>query len=94
MVILFKYNYCYVLHKYDQEPIILHQLFTIFTCSIESLVTHSQQQDLGTTQNSGNGTQVSVSTGQPTHQQVPNNRVEFIQHHNIDMVNHVVTHSD
>ena len=55
---------------------------------------HSQQQaELQAAQNSGNNAQVSVSAGQATHQQVPNNRVEFVQHHNIDMVNHVVTHS-
>lgn len=60
----------------------------------EALVAHSQQQvELAAAQASGNNTQVSVSAGQATHQQVPNNRVEFVQHHNIDMVNHVVTHS-
>lgn len=59
----------------------------------EALVAHSQQAELAAAQGSGNNAQVSVSTGQPTHQQVPNNRVEFVQHHNIDMVNHVVTHS-
>lgn len=49
---------------------------------------HVQQQELASQQTSGT-TQVTVSPGQTTHQ-VPNNRVEFV-HHNIDMVNHVVT---
>lgn len=59
----------------------------------EALVAHNQQQELAAQQASNAGAQVTVSPGQPTHQQVPNNRVEFVQHHNIDMVNHVVTHS-
>lgn len=39
---------------------------------------HSQQQELQASN------QVQVTT---SHHQVPNNRVEFVQHHNIDMVN-------
>ncbi|CAH2226798.1 jg14386, partial [Pararge aegeria aegeria] len=44
----------------------------------DGLVGHSQQQDA-----SANTAQLAVA-GQ-TSQQVPNNRVEFVQHHNIDM---------
>ncbi|XP_047995173.1 zinc finger protein 28-like isoform X9 [Leguminivora glycinivorella] len=48
---------------------------------------HAQQQELSQQQ----AGQVTTNSGQ-THQQVPNNRVEFV-HHNIDMVNHVGHHS-
>lgn len=58
----------------------------------EALVAHSQQAELVAAQSNNNNAQVSVTTDQQTHQQVPTNRVEFVQHHNIDMVNHVVTH--
>lgn len=51
---------------------------------------HNQQQQELAVQQAAGTAQVTVSAGQP-HQQVPNNRVEFVQHHNIDMVNHVVT---
>lgn len=57
----------------------------------EALVAHNPQQDLSAQQGTSGTAQVTVSTNQPTHQQVPNNRVEFVQHHNIDMVNHMVT---
>ncbi|CAH2980170.1 unnamed protein product [Chilo suppressalis] len=56
----------------------------------EALVAHTQQQELAAHQASGT-TQVTVSPGQP-HQQVPNNRVEFVQHHNIDMGHHSHQH--
>lgn len=52
---------------------------------------HNQQQEMAS-QQSSSSSQVTVNA-QPTHQQVPNNRVEFVQHHNIDMVNHVDIHS-
>ncbi|XP_047024195.1 zinc finger protein 665-like isoform X6 [Helicoverpa zea] len=58
----------------------------------EALVAHSQQAELAAAQGSGNNAQVSVSAGQATHQQVPNNRVEFVQHHNIDMGHHSQQH--
>lgn len=57
----------------------------------EALVAHNPQQDLSAQQGTSGTAQVTVSTNPPTHQQVPNNRVEFVQHHNIDMVNHMVT---
>ncbi|XP_075973746.1 uncharacterized protein LOC142975011 isoform X7 [Anticarsia gemmatalis] len=57
----------------------------------EALVAHSQQAELAA-QGTSNNAQVSVSTGQPTHQQVPNNRVEFVQQHNIDMGHHSQQH--
>ncbi|CAK1547318.1 unnamed protein product [Leptosia nina] len=47
----------------------------------ETLVAHNPQQELTAQQTSSNATQVS---GGSHHQQVPNNRVEFVQH-NIDM---------
>ncbi|XP_049868685.1 zinc finger protein 569-like isoform X6 [Pectinophora gossypiella] len=55
------------------------------------LVGHSQQQELSV-QQAGGATQVTVSSNQQTHQQVPNNRVEFVQHHNIDMGHHSQQH--
>ncbi|GBP88770.1 hypothetical protein EVAR_65369_1 [Eumeta japonica] len=55
----------------------------------ESVVGHGQQQELSNQQSSSNsGAQGAVNSGQSSHQQVPNNRVEFVQHHNIDMQSH------
>lgn len=50
------------------------------------MVGHAQAQELGGQQATG-----SAGAGQATHQQVANSRVEFVQHHNIDMVIEVVT---
>ena len=50
----------------------------------ETLVGHTQQQETASS---------SAPLAVAQTQQVPNNRVEFVQHHNIDMVNEVVTQS-
>ncbi|KAL0893233.1 hypothetical protein ABMA27_014838 [Loxostege sticticalis] len=57
----------------------------------EALVAHNQQQQELAVQQAAGTAQVTVSAGQP-HQQVPNNRVEFVQHHNIDMGHHSQQH--
>ncbi|XP_004932522.1 zinc finger protein 569 isoform X7 [Bombyx mori] len=53
----------------------------------ETMVGHAQAQELGGQQATG-----SAGAGQATHQQVANSRVEFVQHHNIDMTHHTQQH--
>ncbi|XP_041978660.1 zinc finger protein 835-like isoform X7 [Aricia agestis] len=52
----------------------------------QDALAHSQSE-LGSQQSSSSSAQVTAGGSQTSHQ-VPNNRVEFVQHHNIDMGHH------